>query len=105
VRFPNEKTVSFYHLTTTGGQSQPYSGTADVTAGCGVIPMDRKDSALEGVDLTDPWELYCPVSADIRLNDKVTITGDSANYYVKHIFSADLKSRLSHKRVTVAKKA
>lgn len=100
--FPNEKTVSFFHLTTTGGQSQPYSLSADVTAGCGLLPLDRKNAILAGPDLVDPWELYCPVSADIKLQDKVSIAGDSSAWFVKHIFTADFGGH-PHKRVTIAK--
>jgi hypothetical protein len=105
--FPVEftKSVAFYHLTTTGGQSQSYSATPDTTVFAAVLPMDRKDAALEGLDLTDPKELYCPSSADIKDQDKVIISGDSANYYVKHIFTADYTGELAHKRVTVAKNA
>jgi hypothetical protein len=96
------KTVSFYHLTTTAAQSQAYSATADVTARCDVLSLDRKDAILAGQDLVDPWELYCPVSANILLQDKVTIAGDTSNYYVRHVFPANFGG-LPHKRVTVSK--
>ncbi len=102
--FPPEvtKSVAFYHLPTTGGSGQPYPGTASLTADCALLPMDRKDAALEAVDLVDPWELYCPTDADIRLQDKAIISGDSSNWYVKHIFNASFGG-LAHKRVTISK--
>lgn len=97
---PNAKTVSFYHLLPEGS-TQRYGDEADVTAQCGFFPMDRKDALLAGPDLIDPYELYCPPSLDVRLNDLVEVTGQSADFYVKHIFDAPFGGH-GHKRVTIS---
>ena len=104
MRFPGppSRSVSFYHLPATAGQKQPYPAAADLVIDCAVLPLDRKNHALEGFDLIDPQELYADPGADIRLNDKVKVSGDGADFFVKHVFMANFGS-LRHQRVTVAK--
>jgi hypothetical protein len=102
VRFSNAKSIRIYHLPTTGGETQPY--TPDVTTSGAVLPLDRRDAALVGVDLVDPWEIYLDPTVDVRENDKLIIDGDSNNYYVVHIFKANFGG-LAHQRVTISRKA
>jgi hypothetical protein len=99
--FPPEcqKTVALYHLPTTAGQKQPYPASADVTTTGAFLPMDRREYALEGGDLVDPFELYLDVSVDVRVNDKMVI--DSATYFVKKVFNAPFGG-LPHKRVSIS---
>jgi hypothetical protein len=99
-----QKAASFYHLGSTVGQTQPYSSTADVVTTAAMLPMDRKVLALEGIRYLDPWELYVDPTADIRVGDKVTIAGDSANYYVQQIFKANFGG-LPHQRAVISKSA
>ncbi len=103
MRFPNAKTVSFFHLGQSGN-TQDYSAAPDETAQCSFLPMDRKDALLAGVDLIDPHELYCPASLDVRLNDLASVAGQAGTFYVKHVFTADFGG-LPHKRVTISKSA
>src|SRR4051794_2105057 len=102
--FPREvtKAIGLYHLPSTAGSAQAYPSTADVTLNGAVLPLDSKTLALEGVSFVEPWELYLDSAADVRLNDKVVIAGDSSNYYVSKIFTASFGT-LSHKRVIVSK--
>jgi len=67
-----------------------------------MVPMDRKEHALEGGDYVDPFELYCEGTADIRVGDKAVI--DSVNYYVKRVFKADFGG-IPHKRASISTQA
>lgn len=96
--FPMTQSVSAYHLPTTAGQKQPYPGTADATVlGC-LLPLDRKEHALEG-DYVVQHELYVGGSADVRVSDKLVI--DGVTYYVKSIFAANFGG-LPHRRCSVS---
>lgn len=96
------KLVHFYHLT-QDGTTHAYNDDPDITVRCDFIPMNRQQALLAGVDLIDPHELYCPSGIDVKLNDLVEVEGDTANFYVKGIFSAPFAHRLAHTRVTIAK--
>lgn len=95
------KSVAVYHLPTTAGAVQSYPASADATYTARMLPMDRRDHALEGIDLVDPWELYfTDPSADVRVGDKLVI--DSTIYSVKKVFNASYFGGLRHKRVSVS---
>lgn len=98
------QTISIYHLPSVAGSAQAYPGTADLTISTAVLPIDRKQHALAGINLIDPWELYMDVTADVRLNDKIVLANDTANYYVCHVFKAAFGS-LSHQRITITKQS
>ena len=94
--FPNPKSVALYHVPTTSTSGlKSYPASPDLTITATMLPMDRKEHALEGGDYVDPFELYCEASADIRVGDKAVI--DSVNYYVKKVFVADFGG-LAHQR-------
>jgi hypothetical protein len=99
--FPPEctVTVALYHLPTTGGQKQPYPGTADVTTSGAFLPLDRKEHALEGGAFVDPYELYLDGNIDVRVGDKAVI--NSTTYFIKKVFSANFGG-LAHKRVSLS---
>lgn len=96
------RTVSLYHLPTTGGQTQGYPASADVTTTGHFLPMDRKDHLMAGVDLLEPHELYLQAGIDVRLQDKVAVGGDAANFYVRHVFKANFGG-IPHQRVVVSR--
>lgn len=100
--FPPEvcKTVALYHLPTTGGSTQSYPGSADVTTTGAFLPLDRKEHALEGGDYVDPFELYLDATVDVRVGDKCVI--DGVNYFVKKVFSAPFGG-LRHLRVSISR--
>ena len=95
------KSVAVYHLPTTAGQKQPYPASADATITARMLPMDRRDHAFEGIDLVDPWELYCDPAADIRVGDKVVIS--STTYFVRKVFDASYFGGHPHKRVSISR--
>lgn len=102
--FPPEctKTGTYYRLPTTAGQKQPYSGSASGTASGAFLPMDRRDHALEGLDIVEPFEWYVPPATDIRPSDKVVI--EAVTYMVKRVVPFTVGA-LSHKRVTLSREA
>jgi len=95
-----QKSVALYHIpsTSTAGLKS-YAGSADVTITAAMLPMDRKEHALEGGDYVDPFELYCQATADIRVGDKAVI--DSVTYYVKKVFIGYFGG-LAHKRASIS---
>lgn len=93
------KTVALYHLPTTGGSTQSYPGSADVTTSGAFLPLDRKEHVLEGGDPVDGFELYMDPTVDVRVTDKAVIAG--VNYYVKKVFVANFGG-LPHKRVSLS---
>lgn len=100
--FP-KKSIKLYHLPTAAGSTQAYPSSPDVTVPGIVLPLNRQDALLAGNDLVDPWEVYVPAGTDVRLEDKVIVAGDSANYYVRNIFTANFGG-IAHRRVTVSTK-
>lgn len=102
--FPAEcvVSVSVYHLPTTGGSIQSYPGTADATIQAAFLPLDRREHAYEGLAFQDPYELYAEHSADLRVGDKLVISGTT--YFIKKIFNAPFGG-LPHKRCTISTQA
>lgn len=92
-----QKSVAIYHLGTTAGATQTY--TLDTTVMGAMLPLDRREHALEGGDMVDPFELYVESTVDIRVTDKLVI--DSVNYYVKKVFVASFGG-MPHKRASIS---
>lgn len=100
MRFPGPpKKVALYHLPTTGGSTQSYPSTADLTVDGSFLPLDRKEHMFEGGSFADQWELYLDPTVDVRVGDKAVI--DSVNYYVKKVFKAQFGG-LAHQRVSLS---
>ena len=93
------KTVALYHVPTTGGQTQPYPGSPDVTVLGAFLPLDTKQHVIEGENLVDPHEIYLEQGTDVRVGDKCVI--DATTYYVKKVFNAYFGG-LTHKRCTIS---
>jgi hypothetical protein len=103
VNFPNETAVTVYHLPTTkSGSTQPYPTTGTTVSVC-LLPMDRKNHALEGLVLVNPFEIYAEATEDIRVGDKIMISQGTyaGTYYCKKIFTADFGG-LAHRRCSVS---
>ncbi len=103
--FPRErqKSVALYHIPTTSTSGlKSYPSTASVTITAGMLPIDRKEHALEGGDYVDPHELYCEGTADIRVGDKAVI--ESVTYYVKKVFNGNFGG-IPHKRASISTQA
>ena len=101
--FPR-KSVGLYHLPTTAGSAQAYPSSPDVTVSGLLIPLDRKEHALEGGDPAVGYELYLPATTDVRVGDKAVIAnvdGATRNFFVKSIFSAQFGGH-PHKRVSLS---
>lgn len=97
--FPTEvtKSVAVYHIPSSGTQEYPASANATISGA--LLPMDRRDHALEGGAYTDPFELYVDGTADVRIGDKLVI--DSTTYYAKQVFTANFGG-LAHKRISIS---
>src|SRR5438477_9046048 len=96
--FPDAlQTVSIYHLPKTGGQTQPYPSTPDLTVDGTFLPMDRYTAALEGGNMVNPFELYVEPSVDLRVGDKVVVGG--VDYFVKKVWTANF-GMLRHTRAS-----
>lgn len=94
------RSVKIFHLPTTGGQKQPYPSTPSVTVqALAFEPMSAYQHALEGGNLMNPYELYVEQSVDIRIGDKVNLSGDSTDYFVKRITPYPF-GNLSHTRAS-----
>lgn len=97
--FPPEvtKSVAVYHMPNAAPQAYP--DDPDETILGALLPMDRKEHALEGGIYVNPFELYVDSSADVRVTDKLEI--DGTTYFVKQIFAADFGG-LAHKRLSIS---
>lgn len=98
-----ETAVAVYHLPTTAGQKQPYPSTPDATILGALLPLDRKEHALEGGDYTVAYELYVEATDDVRVSDKLImdVQGTSTEFYVKSIFAAPFGG-IAHKRCSIS---
>src|SRR5207302_1440345 len=87
--FPADATqsVAVYHLPTTASTTQPYPTTPDATIDAALLPMDRKNHALEGLVLVNPFEIYADADEDVRVGDKLIIGSGTyaGTYYCKKI--------------------
>lgn len=99
MRFPPSvlKAVSLYRLPSSGTIEYPATATSTFTAA--FLPLDRKAHALEGAAYSDPHEVYCDTTVDIKPSDLLVIS--ATNYYVKQVFTADFGG-LPHKRATIS---
>lgn len=103
-QFPEdcEVTIAVYHLPTSAG-NQAYPASPNATIGGALLPLDRKEHALEGGEYTSPYELYVDADEDVRESDKLLIEADSktVTFYVKKIFHAPFGG-LAHKRLSIS---
>src|SRR4051812_41164460 len=104
MNFPDDVVVSIavYHLPTAAG-NQAYPSTPSATISGALLPLDRKEHALEGGEYVSPYELYVEADEDVRETDKLLIETDSetVTFYVKKIFHAPFGG-LSHRRLSVS---
>lgn len=91
-----QKSVAVYHFNDTTKQ---YPGTADATITAALLPLDRRENALEGGVYVNPHELYTEGTADVRVSDMLVI--DGLTFYVKRVFTGNFGG-LPHKRCTVS---
>jgi hypothetical protein len=100
--FPSDvtKSVAVYHMPNTAPQEYP--ADPDETILGALLPMDRREHALEGGVYTNPFELYVEGSADVYVTDKLVI--DDTTYFVKAIFTANFGG-LAHKRLSISSQA
>lgn len=96
--FPPEvqKSVAVFHFDDAAKQ---YPASADATITAALLPLDRRENALEGGVYVNPHELYAEGTADVRVSDMLVI--DDVTFYVKRVFPANFGG-LPHKRCTVS---
>ena len=66
------------------------------------LPIDRKNSALEGLVLVEAHELYVETTVDIQASDKIVSGGRT--FYVQKVFDASAFS-LGYKRCSCSREA
>lgn len=89
------KTVAIYRLPSSGDAAYALSSTVNGA----MLPLDRKEHALEGGIYRNPFELYLDPATDIQASDKLVI--DSTTYFVKQVFRATFGG-LAHLRCSIS---
>ena len=94
--------VSVYRSPTGSTPPLLYPSSATYTVTGAFMPIDRKNSALEGLVLVEPHELYVEATIDIQASDKIVVGGKT--FYVKKVFDAS-SLLLGYKRCSCSREA